>query len=96
MEADCLSASSGITSLVTAMKAMKVGDPADLSTGYKRAVAIALLCGMDGVIKHLVATNDSLVVTFGRYVFGAGFVAETGSGHLIAMDGAPDGGGRTT
>jgi putative redox protein len=23
-----------------------------------------------------------------------GFVAETGSGHLIAMDGAPDGGGR--
>jgi putative redox protein len=25
---------------------------------------------------------------------GMGFVAETGSGHLIAMDGAPDGGGR--
>lgn len=25
---------------------------------------------------------------------GMGFVAETGSGHLIVMDGAPDGGGR--
>ncbi len=25
---------------------------------------------------------------------GMGFAAETGSGHLIAMDGAPDGGGR--
>lgn len=25
---------------------------------------------------------------------GMGFVAETGSGHLISMDGAPDGGGR--
>ena len=25
---------------------------------------------------------------------GMGFVAETGSGHLIAMDGAPEGGGR--
>jgi putative redox protein len=25
---------------------------------------------------------------------GMGFVAETGSGHLLAMDGAPDGGGR--
>src|SRR6187549_367107 len=25
---------------------------------------------------------------------GMSFVAETGSGHLIAMDGAPDGGGR--
>lgn len=37
------------------------------------AVAIALLCAMDGVIKHLVATNDALVVTLGRYVFGAAF-----------------------
>jgi S-adenosylmethionine uptake transporter len=37
------------------------------------AVAIALLCAMDGVIKHLVATNDSLVVTLGRYIFGAAF-----------------------
>jgi S-adenosylmethionine uptake transporter len=36
-------------------------------------VAIALLCAMDGVIKHLVATNDALVVTLGRYVFGAMF-----------------------
>src|ERR1041384_7263781 len=25
---------------------------------------------------------------------GMGFVAETGSGHLLSMDGAPDGGGR--
>ncbi len=25
---------------------------------------------------------------------GMGFIAETGSGHLLAMDGAPDGGGR--
>ncbi|HSW23775.1 MAG TPA: peroxiredoxin, partial [Burkholderiaceae bacterium] len=25
---------------------------------------------------------------------GMAFVAETGSGHLLAMDGAPDGGGR--
>lgn len=37
------------------------------------AIAIALLCAMDGVIKHLVATNDALVVTLGRYLFGAGF-----------------------
>lgn len=37
------------------------------------AAGIAILCGMDGVIKHLVATNDSLVVTLGRYVFGAMF-----------------------
>lgn len=34
---------------------------------------IAILCAMDGVIKHLVASNDSLVVTLGRYVFGALF-----------------------
>lgn len=34
---------------------------------------IAVLCAMDGVIKHLVATNDSLVVTLGRYLFGAMF-----------------------
>lgn len=37
------------------------------------AAGIAVLCAMDGVIKHLVATNDSLVVTFGRYIFGAAF-----------------------
>jgi S-adenosylmethionine uptake transporter len=37
------------------------------------AAGIAVLCGMDGVIKHLVATNDALVVTLGRYVFGAAF-----------------------
>lgn len=41
-----------------------------LTTG---AAGIAVLCAMDGVIKHLVATNDALVVTLGRYVFGAGF-----------------------
>lgn len=35
--------------------------------------AIALLCAMDGVIKHLVATNDALIVTLGRYFFGALF-----------------------
>lgn len=37
------------------------------------AAGIAILCAMDGVIKHLVATNDVLVVTFGRYIFGAAF-----------------------
>jgi S-adenosylmethionine uptake transporter len=37
------------------------------------AAGIALLCAMDGVIKHLVATNDALIVTFGRYIFGAMF-----------------------
>lgn len=37
------------------------------------ALGIAILCAMDGVIKHLVASNDSLVVTLGRYVFGALF-----------------------
>lgn len=50
------------TSDQNAVKAMMLG-----------AVAIALLCAMDGVIKHLVATNDALVVTLGRYVFGAAF-----------------------
>ena len=29
-----------------------------------------------------------------RWVDGMSFVAETGSGHLVAMDGAPDAGGR--
>lgn len=37
------------------------------------AAGIAILCAMDGVIKHLVASNDSMVVTLGRYVFGAMF-----------------------
>lgn len=37
------------------------------------AAGIAILCAMDGVIKHLVASNDSLVVTLGRYLFGALF-----------------------
>lgn len=36
---------------------------------------IALLCMMDGMIKHLVATYDTLAVTFGRYVFAALFAA---------------------
>jgi S-adenosylmethionine uptake transporter len=34
---------------------------------------IALLCFMDAVIKHLVATNDTLVVVFGRYLFASLF-----------------------
>ncbi|MGE5338152.1 MAG: OsmC family protein [Gemmatimonadota bacterium] len=29
-----------------------------------------------------------------RWIDGMSFVAETGSGHLVTMDGAPDGGGR--
>lgn len=37
------------------------------------AAGIAVLCVMDGVIKHLVATNNVLVVTLGRYIFGAFF-----------------------
>jgi len=37
------------------------------------AAGIAVLCIMDGVIKHLVQTNNVMVVTFGRYLFGAGF-----------------------
>lgn len=37
------------------------------------AAGVALLCFMDGVIKHLVATNDLLVVVFGRYLFAALF-----------------------
>ncbi len=36
---------------------------------------IALLCFMDAVIKHLVTTNDALVVAFGRYVFASFFAA---------------------
>lgn len=36
---------------------------------------IALLCMMDGMIKHLVARYDALAVTFGRYVFAALFAA---------------------
>jgi len=39
------------------------------------AIGIALLCFMDGVIKHLAATNDALVVTFGRFVTGVLFAA---------------------
>lgn len=38
-------------------------------------LGIALLCFMDSAIKHLVATNDFLVVVFGRYVFAALFAA---------------------
>lgn len=37
------------------------------------AAGIAILCAMDGVIKHLVSTNGVLVVTLGRYLFGAAF-----------------------
>lgn len=39
------------------------------------AIGVALLCFMDAVIKHLVATNHTLVVVFGRYVFAAIFAA---------------------
>ncbi|HBK91858.1 MAG TPA: EamA/RhaT family transporter [Parvularcula sp.] len=39
------------------------------------AAGIALLCFMDAVIKHLVATNDTLVVVFGRYLFASIFAA---------------------
>lgn len=39
------------------------------------AAGIAILCAMDGVIKHLVSTNDVLVVTLGRYLFGSAFSA---------------------
>jgi S-adenosylmethionine uptake transporter len=42
--------------------------------GYTLA-GVAVLCAMDGVIKHLVADNDSLAVTLGRYVFGVLFAA---------------------
>lgn len=35
------------------------------------ALGVALLSGMDAVIKHLSATNSLLAITFGRYVFGA-------------------------
>ncbi|MEQ1931836.1 MAG: DMT family transporter [Parvularculaceae bacterium] len=34
---------------------------------------IALLCFMDGVIKHLVSSHEALTVTFGRYVFASIF-----------------------
>ena len=37
------------------------------------ALGVALLCFMDAVIKHLVATNDTLIVVFGRYLFAALF-----------------------
>jgi S-adenosylmethionine uptake transporter len=33
------------------------------------AAGIAVLCLMDGVIKHLVRDHDALTVTFGRYLF---------------------------
>ena len=36
---------------------------------------IALLCWMDGVIKHLVQDHDALAVTLGRYVFASLFAA---------------------
>lgn len=39
------------------------------------AAGIALLCFMDAVIKHLVATNDTLVVVFGRYLSASVFAA---------------------
>ncbi len=35
------------------------------------AIGVTLLCFMDGVIKHLIATNDTLVVVLGRYAVAA-------------------------
>ena len=48
------------------------------------ALGVAFLCFMDAVIKHLVATNDTLIVVFGRYVFAALF-----AGVLWAKAGLP-------
>jgi hypothetical protein len=31
-----------------------------------------------------------------KWLDGMSFIAETGTGHLVAMDGAPDAGGRVT
>jgi S-adenosylmethionine uptake transporter len=52
---------------------VKSGHVSQLKAIAIAAAGIAVLCGMDGVIKHLVATNDVLVVTLGRYIFGAAF-----------------------
>lgn len=49
--------------------------PTQLSAVIWGAAGVALLCFMDAAIKHLVATNDTLVVVFGRYVFAAIFAA---------------------
>ena len=35
------------------------------------ALGVLLLCGMDAVIKHLTASNGTLAIVFGRYLFGA-------------------------
>lgn len=45
------------------------GSKTRISSVASAAAGIALLCAMDGVIKHLVRSNDALAVTFGRYVF---------------------------
>ncbi|MFN3960757.1 MAG: DMT family transporter [Parvularculaceae bacterium] len=49
--------------------------PSHYAAVAQGAAGVALLCFMDAVIKHLVATNDTLVVVFGRYVFAALFAA---------------------
>ena len=49
--------------------------PARIAAVAYGALGVALLCFMDAVIKHLVATNDTLIVVFGRYVFAALFAA---------------------
>lgn len=36
-------------------------------------LAAFLLCGMDAVAKHLIASNHPIMVSFGRYVMGIGF-----------------------
>lgn len=39
------------------------------------ATGVFLLCGMDVVIKHLTASNGTLAIAFGRYLFGAAAAA---------------------
>lgn len=50
-----------------------VGPRRHLAAVAYGAIGVALLCFMDAVIKHLAATNDTLVVVFGRYLFAALF-----------------------
>ncbi len=53
---------------------MTVGAPRQQAAAVAYgAIGVALLCFMDAAIKHLVVTNDTLVVVFGRYLFAALF-----------------------
>ncbi len=51
---------------------LKAGGPRAKAVAFA-TVGIALLCFMDAAIKHLVATNEFLVVVLGRYLFAALF-----------------------